>query len=53
MTVTGKVVARSPETVNRRFTGAIEVAVDTYLLESPPALPLQVNLDRETPEKRA
>ena len=44
VTVTGKVVARSPETVNARLkTGEIEVVIDQYHLESPAeVLPMQV-----------
>ena len=52
ITVTGKVVARMPETVNKELaTGGIEVSVAGYTLESPAdVLPLQVNSDAEFPE---
>ena len=52
ITVTGKVLARTPETVNRDLaTGAIEVSVEEYRLESAAeVLPLQVNSDAEFPE---
>lgn len=51
--ITGKVVARTPETINKDLaTGEIEVAVETYALESPAQpLPLQINADREQPEE--
>ncbi len=53
VTISGKVVARSPETINKDLpTGAIEVVVETYHLESAAEpLPLQVNSDREQPEE--
>lgn len=53
ITITGKVVARATETVNKDIaTGEIEVAVESFHLESKAEpLPLQVNLDRETPEE--
>ncbi len=52
VTITGKVVKRSGETVNKELaTGAIEVAVENVLVESQAeALPLQVNSDQEFPE---
>ncbi len=52
ITVTGKVVARTPDTINKDLpTGAIEVVVQSYKLESPAELlPLQVNSDAEFPE---
>lgn len=52
ITITGKVVARAPETVNAGLaTGAIEVLVETLVVESPAeVLPLQVNSDQEFPE---
>jgi aspartyl-tRNA synthetase len=51
--ITGKVVARTPETINKDIaTGEIEVAVESYHLESAAEpLPLQVNADREQPEE--
>ncbi|MBL0320183.1 MAG: aspartate--tRNA ligase [Alphaproteobacteria bacterium] len=53
ITVTGNVVARSPETVNGNMaTGEIEVAAETLIVESEAdMLPLQVNADREFPEE--
>jgi aspartyl-tRNA synthetase len=53
ITVTGKVVKRTPETVNKELpTGEIEVVVESCHIESPAeALPLQVNSDREQPEE--
>lgn len=53
ITVEGKVVARSPETVNKELpTGEIEVAVADVKIESvAEALPIQVNSDREQPEE--
>ncbi|MDX1976006.1 MAG: aspartate--tRNA ligase [Rickettsiales bacterium] len=53
VTITGKVVARAPETVNKDLpTGEIEVAVESYHLESPAeALPLQINAERDQPEE--
>jgi len=50
--VTGKVVARTQETVNKDLaTGTIEVAVASYELESAAELlPLQVNSDADFPE---
>ncbi len=52
ITVTGKVINRIPETVNKELpTGEIEVAVLEYYLESPAdPLPIQVNADRDLPE---
>jgi aspartyl-tRNA synthetase len=52
LTVTGEVVARSPETVNPGLgTGEIEVRVADCRVESPAeTLPLQVNAEREYPE---
>jgi aspartyl-tRNA synthetase len=52
LTVTGRVVARSPETVNAGLaTGEVEVRADDCRVESPAdVLPLQVNADREYPE---
>jgi aspartyl-tRNA synthetase len=53
ITISGKVVARAPETINKELaTGGIEVAVESYTLESAAdPLPLQVNSDREQPEE--
>ncbi|MDE3060873.1 MAG: aspartate--tRNA ligase [Pseudomonadota bacterium] len=53
ITITGKVVARTPETINKDIpTGEIEVVVEGYHLESAAEpLPLQVNADREQPEE--
>jgi aspartyl-tRNA synthetase len=53
ITISGKVLKRDGATVNKDIpTGDIEVSVETYHLESAAeALPLQVNLDRETPEE--
>ncbi len=52
VTITGKVLARSAETVNKDLpTGEIEVLVEEYKLDSKAApLPLQVNTEREQPE---
>ncbi len=52
ITISGTVVARSPETVNNTIpTGEIEVLVDALHVESPAdVLPLQVNSDQEFPE---
>jgi len=52
ITVTGKVVARTPETINKELaTGMIEVVIESYTLESAAELlPLQVNSDADYPE---
>lgn len=52
ITVEGKVLARTPETINKELpTGEIEIAVASYTLESAAdVLPLQVNSDAEFPE---
>lgn len=52
ITVTGKVVRRSPETVNAKMaTGDIEVAIDILKIDSlADTLPLPVNTDQEFPE---
>lgn len=52
ITVTGKVLKRTPETVNKELaTGEIEIGVTSYVLESAAeVLPLQVNSDAEFPE---
>lgn len=53
VTITGKVVARTPDTVNKELaTGEVEVQVSAFRLESAAdMLPLQVNSDREQPEE--
>ncbi|MFO1039130.1 MAG: aspartate--tRNA ligase [Geminicoccaceae bacterium] len=53
LTVTGKVVARTPETINPDLaTGEVELVVGHCAVESPAEpLPLQVNADREYPEE--
>ncbi len=53
ITISGKVVARNGETVNKQLpTGEIEVVVEQYTLESAAdPLPLQINADREQPEE--
>jgi aspartyl-tRNA synthetase len=53
LTVTGHVVARSPETVNPELpTGEIELVADELVIESPAdPLPLQVNAERDYPEE--
>jgi len=53
ITVSGVVLARSPETVNSNLpTGEIELLVQHCKIESVAApLPLQVNSDREQPEE--
>jgi aspartyl-tRNA synthetase len=52
LTVTGRVVARSPDTVNPALpTGEVEVVADDLVVEAPAdQLPLQVNAEREYPE---
>jgi aspartyl-tRNA synthetase len=52
LTVTGRVVARSEETVNPKLaTGAIELVAEALVVESPAEiLPLQVNAERDFPE---
>ena len=54
ITITGEVVARSAEAVNKNLaTGEIEVAIKEWDLESAPVteqLPVQVNTDKEFPE---
>ena len=52
ITITGKVVARDKDTINENIdTGTIEVAVETFLVESAAdVLPIQVNSDKEFPE---
>lgn len=53
ITVTGKVVKRSPETINPHLpTGAIELQIEEMNVESAAQmLPLQVNSDAEFPEE--
>ncbi len=53
ITVTGSVVARTAETINKDIaTGEIELAVESYHLESAAdPLPLQINAEREQPEE--
>jgi aspartyl-tRNA synthetase len=53
VTLTGTVVKRSPETVNKGMpTGEIELSITSCHLESEAAmLPLQVNSDQEFPEE--
>ena len=53
ITMTGKVVARSDETINPNLgTGEIEVVADQFTLEATAEpLPLQVNSDRDFPEE--
>ena len=52
LTVTGRVVARSPETVNPNLpTGEVEVVADALVVEAAAdQLPLQVNAERDYPE---
>ncbi len=52
VTITGKVVARAIETVNKNLpTGEIEIVVETFSMESAAdMLPLQVNSDKDFPE---
>ena len=53
LTVTGRVVARSEETVNPRLaTGEVELVAEALVVESPAeTLPLQVNAERDFPEE--
>jgi aspartyl-tRNA synthetase len=53
LTVTGRVVARSEETVNPKLaTGEIELVAEALIIESPAqTLPLQVNAERDFPEE--
>jgi aspartyl-tRNA synthetase len=52
ITVTGRVVARSADTVNPNLpTGEVEVVADAMVVEAPSEqLPLQVNAERDYPE---
>jgi aspartyl-tRNA synthetase len=53
VTVTGRVVKRSPETVNAQIpTGEIEVVIDDYVVQSAAELvPLQVNAQEDAGEE--
>jgi aspartyl-tRNA synthetase len=53
LTVTGRVVARTADTVNPKLpTGEVELVADELVVESPAeVLPLQVNAEREFPEE--
>ena len=53
LTVTGRVVARSDETVNSKLaTGEVELVAEDLSVESPAdTLPLQVNAERDFPEE--
>jgi aspartyl-tRNA synthetase len=53
LTLTGRVVARSPETVNKELpTGEIEMRIEAVTVQSPaPELPLPVFGDLEYPEE--
>jgi aspartyl-tRNA synthetase len=53
LTVTGKVVARTPETVNPTLpTGEVELVIADCVVESAAdTLPLQVNAERDYPEE--
>ncbi len=53
ITISGKVVARSAETINKELkTGEVEVVVDTLNIESvADPLPIQVNSDAPFPEE--
>ena len=53
LTVTGQVVARSPDTINEALpTGHVEVQIAEARVEAPAAmLPLQVNSDEDTNEE--
>jgi aspartyl-tRNA synthetase len=52
VTITGKVVKRTPETINTKLpTGEIEIQVQDFTLQSPAEmLPLQVNSDEDSGE---
>lgn len=52
VTITGKVVEREAETVNKDLpTGEIEINVETFEVESTAdPLPLQINIERDFPE---
>jgi len=53
VSITGRLVARTPETVNPNLaTGEVELVADALeLLSAAESLPLQVNTDREQPEE--
>ncbi len=53
ITIIGKVVARSTETINNNLpTGEIEINVESFKIESEAdVLPMQVNADKEFPEE--
>ncbi len=53
VTVTGRVVARDPDTVNPKLaTGEVELAIDDFeVLSMADTLPLQVHGDQEYPEE--
>ncbi len=53
VTITGHVVKRTPETVNKKMsTGQIEVVIDVFHIDSQAEiLPIQVNSDQEFPEE--
>jgi len=53
VSITGRLVARTPETVNPNLaTGEVELVADALeLLSAAEPLPLQVNTDREQPEE--
>lgn len=53
ITVTGKVVERTPDTVNDKMaTGKIELVIEQFNLDSKSEiLPLQINSDQEFPEE--
>jgi aspartyl-tRNA synthetase len=53
ITIKGKVLARSDETVNKHLaTGEIEVAIEEMIIESEPLeqLPFPIHIDQELPE---
>lgn len=52
VTITGKVIKRTPETVNAKMsTGEIELEIHNFYIESQAEiLPIQVNTDQEFPE---
>ncbi|MDE3015449.1 MAG: aspartate--tRNA ligase [Pseudomonadota bacterium] len=53
ITVTGTVVNRTPDTINKDLpTGDIEVVIESFVLESAAeSLPLQINAERDQPEE--